>query len=105
MRLLRDRGKELEAAGIRPFAISLDHPWSQKAWQEALGAENVTFLSDRLGDAAAALGILSQYQDLPKADHWVYIVDGDTVRASWKLGDPRTLDVDAIVAAASSPSQ
>lgn len=105
MRLLRDRGPELEAAGIRPFAISLDHPWSQKAWKESLGTENVTFLSDRLGDAAAALGILSQYQDLPKANHWVFLVEGDTVRASWQLGDPRQLDVDAIVASASSPSQ
>lgn len=102
MRHLRDRGPDLEAAGIRPFAISLDHPWSQKAWAETLGVDNVRFVSDRLGEATRGLGIMTEYQGLPMAARWVFLVQADSVRASWQLTDSPLPDVDVIIAAASS---
>ena len=36
MELLRDRGDEVRAAGLRPFGISRDSPWTHVAWTQAL---------------------------------------------------------------------
>lgn len=103
MRHLHDRREELAAAGVRPFAISLDHPWSQRAWAESLAVEaTVRFLSDRLGEAAAAFGVLSDRDGLPMAARACFLLVGDSVRASWKLTESPLPDVDAIVAVASS---
>jgi peroxiredoxin len=86
------------------FGVSLDSPWSQRAFAESLGvAEVVTFLSDRLGEAAAGFGVLGASNGLPKANRSAFLVRGDTVVASWMLGSELP-DVDAIIAAASSSS-
>jgi peroxiredoxin len=100
LRLLHDRREDLAAAGIRPFGLSLDSPWSQRAFAESLGvAETVVMLSDRSAEATAGFGVLADWNGLPKADRSAFLVDGETVVAAWHLG--RELpDVDAIVAAA-----
>jgi peroxiredoxin len=102
LRLLHDRHDALEAAGIRAFGVSLDGPWSQRAFGEALGlGETVTLLSDRLGEASRAFGVLSEWNGLPRAERSAFLVRGDTVVASWSLGSELP-DVDAILASASS---
>ena len=82
------------------YAVSLDSPWSQKAFAESLGlGDAVTMLSDRLAAAAAGFGVLGESNGLPKADRSAFLVRDRTIIASWFLG--RELpDVDAIVAAA-----
>ncbi len=55
MLLLRDRGDDLAAAGIRPFGISRDSPWSHASWAETLGVENVPLLSDWNGEATQGI--------------------------------------------------
>jgi alkyl hydroperoxide reductase subunit AhpC len=56
-------------------------------------------LSDRLGEAAAGFGVLGEALGMPRADRSVFLVDGETVVASWHMG--RGLpDVDAIITAA-----
>ena len=39
MHLLRDRSDDLAGAGVRPFGISRDSPWSHRAWAQTLGVE------------------------------------------------------------------
>jgi peroxiredoxin len=88
--------------GIRAFGVSLDGPWSQRAFAEALGlGKTVTLLSDRLGEASRAFGVLSEWNGLPRAERSAFLVRGDTVVASWSLGSELP-DVDAILASASS---
>jgi peroxiredoxin len=104
LRLLRDRRADLDAAGIRPFGISLDSPWSHQAFADSLGvADAVPLLSDRLGEAAAGFGVLSELNGLPKANRSGFLIEGGTVVASWMLGSELP-DVDAVIAAASSSS-
>jgi peroxiredoxin len=102
LRLLKDRHTDLAAAGIRPFGISLDSPWSNRAFAGSLGVtEVVTMLSDRLGEAARGFGVMSELNGLPKADRSAFLIQGGTVVASWMLGSELP-DVEAVIAAASS---
>lgn len=102
LRTLHERHDDLASAAIRPFGLSLDSPWSQRAFADSLGvAETVTLLSDRLGEAAAGFGVLGSFNGLLRADRSAFLVTGDTVVASWMLGTELP-DVDAIVATASS---
>jgi peroxiredoxin len=104
MLLLRDRGDDLAAAGIRPFAISRDSPWSHASWAETLGVANVPLLSDWNGEAIRGFGVHFELQGMTDvAARSAFLIEGDTVRASWMLGREMP-DVDAVIAAASSLS-
>ena len=104
MRHLQERRDDLAGAGITPFAISLDQPWSQRAWAASLAVDAVRFLSDRLGEAAEGFGVATEHDGLPMAARSCFLVEGDSVRASWMLTESPLPDVDAVVAAASSSS-
>jgi len=100
MQLLRDRGEDLEAAGIRPFGISRDSPWSHMAWAQTLGFD-VPLLSDWNGEAIRAFDVIMEplgMKDVASRSAFL-IEDGETIVASWMLG--RELpDIDAVIAAA-----
>ena len=101
MLLLRDRGDDLAAAGIRPFGISRDSSWSHMAWSQALGVD-VPLLSDWSGDAIRAFGVTQQVRGMegvPVRSAFL-IEDGATVRASWLPGGGELPDIDAVIAAA-----
>jgi peroxiredoxin len=101
MLLLRDRGSDLAAAGIRPVGISRDSPWSHVSWAMTLGVDKVPLLSDWNGEATRGFGVqfeLQGMQDVPARS--AFLIEGDTVRASWMLGREMP-DVDAVIAAAS----
>jgi len=103
--LLRDGRDALEKAGIRPFAISRDSPWSHAAWTTTLGVDGVSLLSDANGEAARGFGIAREADgiaDIPARS--AFLIDRDTVRASWLLGTDLP-DLDAVIAAASSLSR
>jgi len=103
--LLRDRGADLEAAGLRPFAISRDSPWSHAAWRDTMGADGITLLSDWSGDATRGFGVAFELQGMADvAARSAFLIEGDTVRASWMLGSEMP-DIDAVIAAASSLSR
>jgi peroxiredoxin len=100
LHLLRDRGDDLEAAGVRPFAISRDSPWSHSAWAQTLGVD-VPLLSDWNGDATRAFDVA--FEPLGMTDVSVrsafLIRDGATIEVAWMLG--RELpDIDAVIEAA-----
>jgi peroxiredoxin len=102
--LLRDRGDDLRAAGIRPVAISRDSPWSHRAWVEALGlGEAVALLSDWDGDAMEGFGVEAESSGMGVAARSAFLLEDGTVRAAWMLGTELP-DIDAVIAAASSLS-
>ena len=100
MHLLRDRSDDLAAAGVRPFAISRDSPWSHRAWAQTLGVD-VPLLSDWNGEAIRGFGVA--FEPLGMHDVAVrsafLIRDGETIEAAWLLGGELP-DVDVIVATA-----
>ena len=102
--LLRDRSVDLEQAGIRPFAISRDSPWSHAAWAMTLGIGDVQLLSDANGQATRGFGVAREVDGVADVDaRSAFLIEEDTVRASWLLGTDLP-DLDAVIAAASSLS-
>jgi peroxiredoxin len=97
LHLLRDRSDDLGAAGIRPFAISRDSPWSHRAWAQTLDVD-VPLLSDWNGDATRAFDVA--FEPLGMSDVAVrsafLIRDGETVEAAWMLGGDLP-DIDAVI--------
>ena len=99
--LLRDRGDDLAAVGVRPLAISRDSPWSHLAWAQSLGVD-VPLLSDWNGETTRAFGVAVEIlgMDDVALRSCFLIEDGRTVKEAWMLG--RELpDVDAVIAAVS----
>jgi peroxiredoxin len=101
MELLRDRSEELQGAGVRPFGISRDSPWTHIAWMQALDL-TVPLLSDWNAEATQEFGLGRSYRgmdDVPVRS--AFLVDqGGTVRRAWRYDDAEVPDLDAIVAAA-----
>ena len=60
---LRDRGGELRAAGVQPFGISRDSPWTHVAWTQALDLD-FPLLSDWNGEATHGFGITYEHRGL-----------------------------------------
>ncbi|HUG65997.1 MAG TPA: redoxin domain-containing protein [Gaiellaceae bacterium] len=100
MNLLRDRRDDLAAAGVRPFGISRDSPWSHRAWAQTLGVD-VPLLSDWNGDAIRAFDVA--FEPLGMRDVAIrsafLIRDGETIEGAWTLGG-EIPDLDAVIAAA-----
>ena len=102
MLLLRDRGADLAAAGIRPFGISRDSPWSHAAWAMTLGVESVPLLSDFSGEAARGFGVAYMSREMEDiGGRSAFLIDGETVVAAWLLGSDLP-DLDAIIIASAS---
>lgn len=103
--LLRDRLADLEAAGVRPVGISRDSPWSHAAWTSTLGVEAVPLLSDWNGEATHGFGVERELDGMANVPaRCAFLIEGDTVRASWQLRSELP-DIDAVIAAASSLSR
>ncbi len=102
MLLLRDRSDDLAAAGIRPFAISRDSPWSHRAWAQTLGVD-IPLLSDWNGDAIRGFDVAFEplgMRDVPARAAFL-ISDGETIEAAWMLGSELP-DIDAVIEAAAT---
>jgi peroxiredoxin len=101
MQLLRARSPELEQAGVRPFGISRDSPWTHISWMQALDL-TVPLLSDFNAEATRGFGLARSFrgmENLPVRS--AFLVDqGGTVRRAWRYDDDELPDLDAIVAAA-----
>ena len=69
-----------------------------------LGVPDVPLLSDWNGDATHGFGVATEIQGMTNVSaRSAFLIEGDTVRASWMLGRDMP-DVDAVIAAASSLS-
>ena len=93
-------GVPTSAAGIRPFAISRDSPWSHRAWAQSLGVD-VPLLSDWNGDATRAFDVAFEpvgMRDVAIRSAFL-IRDGQTIEEAWLLGTEQP-DIDVVIEAA-----
>ncbi len=61
----------------------------------------MTLLSDGLGEAARAFGVLRDLNGLPMARRSIFLVRDGTILDAWALASPLP-DVDAIIAASAA---
>jgi peroxiredoxin len=101
MELLRDRSAEFEEAGVRPFGISRDSPWTHIAWAQTLDL-SFPLLSDFNGEAVAGFGVGREFRGLRDvADRTSFLVDqSGTVRGAWRYETSEVPDFDELLAAA-----
>lgn len=102
LQLLRDRGDDLAAAEIRPYAISRDSPWSHRAWAQTMGVD-IPLLSDWNGEATTAFDVPFELLGMAGVSmrSAFLIRDGETIVAAWLLGGELP-DVDAVIEAAAT---
>ena len=92
------------AAGIRTVRDLARLAWSHASWAMTLGVDNVPLLSDWNGEATRGFGVAFELQGMADVSaRSAFLIEGDTVRASWLLGREMP-DIDAVIAAASSLS-
>jgi peroxiredoxin len=101
MELLRDRGEEVRAAGVRPYGISRDSPWTHVAWTQALDLD-FPLLSDWNGDATRGFGVAYEHRGLRDVSaRSAFIIDrSGVVRAAWSYETSELPNLDEIVTAA-----
>ncbi len=101
MELLRDRGAELEALGVRAYGISRDSAWSHVAWAQALDL-SFPLLSDWNGEATESFGVSLDFNGLRGvSSRSAFLVDaGGSVRGAWSYGAGELPDFDVLLEAA-----
>ena len=101
MELLRDRSAEFEQAGVRPFGISRDSPWTHIAWTQALDL-SFPLLSDWNAEAIHGFDITREFRGFRGvAERSAFLIDEPgTVRGAWGYDDSEVPDFDALLAAA-----
>jgi peroxiredoxin len=101
MELLRDRSEEFRAAGVQPYAISRDSPWTHVAWMQALDLD-FPLLSDWNGDATRGFDIAFDFRGLKDvSERSAFLVGTDgVIRAAWAYDTSELPDFDAILEAA-----
>src|SRR3954468_10506747 len=101
MELLRDRSEEFRAAGVQPYAISRDSPWTHVAWMQALDLD-FPLLSDWNAEATAGFGVAMEYRGMKDVSvRSAFLVDGaGVVRGAWRYENAELPDFDVLLAAA-----
>jgi peroxiredoxin len=104
MELLRDRREEFEAAGVKPYGISRDSPFTHNAWSQALDLEGVELLSDWNADAVRGFGIAHERRGMQEvAERSAFLIGANgTIRGAWRYDPAELPDVDALLQAARS---
>ena len=101
MKLLRDRGREFQEAGVHALAVSRDSPYTHIAWAQVLDLE-FPLLSDWNGEATEGFGIAHEYRGMKGVSRRsAFLVGGDgVIRGAWAYGSTEVPDVDELLAAA-----
>ena|SRR5919201_6950213 len=101
MELLRDRRKDFEAAGVKPYGISRDSPFTHLAWKQALDLE-IDLLSDWNAEAVRGFGVAQERRGMKEvAERTAFLIDGDgIVRGAWRYESAEVPDFDSLVSAA-----
>ena len=102
MELLRDRREEFEAAGVKPYGISRDSPFTHNAWSQALDLEGVELLSDWNAEAVRGFGIAHERRGMQEvAERSAFLIEANgTIRGAWRYEPAELPDFDALVEAA-----
>jgi glutaredoxin-dependent peroxiredoxin len=101
MELLRDRSDEFRAAGVQPYAISRDSPWTHVAWMQALDLD-FPLLSDWNGEATHGFDVAFEHRGLRDVSaRSAFLIGQDgVVRAAFGYGTVELPDLDELLAAA-----
>ena len=103
MELLRDRSEEFRAAGVQPYAISRDSPYTHVAWMQALDL-GFPLLSDWNADATRGFGVAFDFRGMRDVSaRSAFLVDADgVVRGAWPYDTSELPDFDVLLEAARS---
>jgi len=101
MELLRDRSEEFRTAGVQPYAISRDSPWTHVAWMQALDLD-FPLLSDWNAEATRGFDIAFDFRGLKDvSERSAFLVGADgVVRAAWAYDTSEVPDFEVILEAA-----
>ena len=101
LELLRDRSERFRAAGVQPYAISRDSPWTHVAWAQVLDLD-FPLLSDWNGDATHGFGVAHDYRGLRDvSERSAFLIDRDgVVRGAWRYESTKMPDFEVLLAAA-----
>jgi glutaredoxin-dependent peroxiredoxin len=101
LQLLRDRSDEFRAAGVQPYAVSRDSPWTHVAWMQALDLET-PLLSDWNAEATKGFGVAFDYRGMKDVSaRSAFLIDRDgVIRGAWSYETAELPDFDVLVAAA-----
>ena len=104
MELLRDRREEFEAAGVKPYGISRDSPFTHIVWSQALDLEGVDLLSDWNADAVRGFGVAHERRGMQEvAERTAFLIRADgIVCGAWRYEASEVPDFDALVSAAAA---
>jgi peroxiredoxin len=104
MELLRDRREEFDAAGVKPYGISRDSPFTHIAWSQALDLEGVELLSDWNAEAVRGFGIAHERRGMQEvAERSAFLIEANgTIRAAWRYEPAEVPDFDVLLQAARS---
>ena len=104
MELLRDRREEFEAAGVKPYGISRDSPFTHNAWSQALDLEGVELLSDWNAEAVRGFGIAHERRGMQEvAERSAFLIEASgTILGAWRYEAADVPDFDVLLQAARS---
>jgi peroxiredoxin len=102
MELLRDRREEFEAAGVKPYGISRDSPFTHIAWSQALDLEGVELLSDWNAEAVHGFGVAHERRGMQEvAERSAFLIGASgTIQGAWRYEPAEVPDFDALLQAA-----
>jgi glutaredoxin-dependent peroxiredoxin len=100
MELLRDRSTEFKAAGVQPYAVSRDQPWTHVAWTQVLDL-NFPLLADFNGDATRGFDVAFEFRGLHDVStRSAFLIDADgIVRGAWAYESSEIPDFDVLLQA------
>jgi len=101
MELLRDRSEEFRAAGVQPYAISRDSPYTHVAWMQALDLD-FPLLSDFNAEATKGFDVAFEFRGMRNvSERSAFLIDRDgVVRGAWGYETGELPDFDALLEAA-----
>jgi len=101
MELLRDRSEEFRAAGVQPYAISRDSPYTHVAWMQALDLD-FPLLSDFNAETTKGFDVAIEFRGMRDvSERSAFLIDGDgVVRGAWGYESAKLPDFDELLEAA-----
>src|SRR2546429_7568029 len=101
MELLRDRSEEFRAAGVQPYAISRDSPYTHVAWMQALDVD-FPLLSDFNAEATHGFDVAFEFRGLRDVSaRSAFLIDGQgVIRGAWSYDTSEVPDLDELLEAA-----
>ena len=88
-------------AGVQPYAISRDSPYTHVAWTQALDLD-FPLLSDWNAEATHGFGVAFEHNGMRDVSgRSAFLIDGDgVVRDAWRYANDELPDLDELLVAA-----